>query len=247
MIFDVIKTYIKFQEEVLCCSQLLIIPFMLKNWVLFSNLDNSRYVLIICVYDIELMAVFLGGPNNNTNDLYIYQPLGWYDARFWVSVAMSKLSFSNEDQCPAQCNENYQKTQNVVGVQKRMINMLGSVINETDDLIQSLSSSAFGDDLTKYQEISSLARKLSTVFSKLPWVNKEIGKMIMKMIKMEKEEYNSDFGDDDDFDDDDDDEDHSRPWPKPGPNRPRPNHLKYSLPNKCKLRYHYISLLFQIM
>ena len=158
---------------------------------------------------------------------------------------MSKLSFSNEDQCPAQCNENYQKTQNVVGVQKRMINMLGSVINETDDLIQSLSSSAFGDDLTKYQEISSLARKLSTVFSKLPWVNKEIGKMIMKMIKMEKEEYNSDFGDDDDFDDDDDDEDHSRPWPKPGPNRPRPNHLKYSLPNKRKLRYHYISLLFQ--
>ena len=158
---------------------------------------------------------------------------------------MSKLSFSNEDQCPAQCNENYQKTQNVVGVQKRMINMLGSVINETDDLIQSLSSSAFGDDLTKYQEISSLARKLSTVFSKLPGVNKEIGKMIMKMIKMEKEEYNSDFGDDDDFDDDDDEEDHSRPWPKPGPNRPRPNHLKYSLPNKCKLRYHYISLLFQ--
>ena len=125
--------------------------------------------------------------------------------------------------------------------------MLGSVINETDDLIQSLSSSAFGDDLTKYQEISSLARKLSTVFSKLPWVNKEIGKMIMKMIKMEKEEYNSDFGDDDDFDDDDDDEDHSRPWPKPGPNRPRPNHLKYSLPNKRKLRYHYISLLFQII
>ena len=156
---------------------------------------------------------------------------------------MFKLSFSNEDQCPAQCNENYKKTQNVVGIQKQMINMLGSVINETDDLIQSLSSSAFGDDLTKYQEISSLARKLSTAFSKLPWVNKEIGKMIMKMIKMEKEEYNSDFGDDDDFDDDDDEEDHSRPWPKPGPNRPRPNHLKYSLPNKRKLIYHYISLL----
>ena len=71
MIFDVKKTYIQFQEEVLCCSRLQIIPFMLKNWVLFSNLDNSRYVLIICVYDIELMAV-LGGPNNNTNDLYIY-------------------------------------------------------------------------------------------------------------------------------------------------------------------------------
>ena len=120
-----------------------------------------------------------------------------------------------------------------------MINMLGSVINETDDLIQSLSSSAFGDDLTKYQEISSLARKLSTVFSKLPWVNKEIGKMIMKMIKIEKEEYNNDFGDDDDFDDDDfedddDDDDHSQPWPKPGPKKPRSNHLKYALPNNRK-------------
>ena len=57
MIFDVMKTYIQFQEEVLCCSRLQIIPFMLKNWVLFSNLDNSRYVLIICVYDVELMAV----------------------------------------------------------------------------------------------------------------------------------------------------------------------------------------------
>ena len=132
-----------------------------------------------------------------------------------------------------------------------MINMLGSVINETDDLIQGLSTSKFGDDLTKYQEISSLARKLSTAFSKLPWVNKEIGKMIMKMIKMEKEEYHNDFRDDDDFDDDDDDdeidddeddEDHSRPWPKPGHKRPPPNHLKYSLPNKRKLIYHYISL-----
>ena len=59
MIFDVIKTYIQFQEEVLCCSRLQIIPCMLKNWVLFSNLDNSRYVLIICVYDIELLAVLL--------------------------------------------------------------------------------------------------------------------------------------------------------------------------------------------
>ena len=154
---------------------------------------------------------------------------------------MFKLSFSNEDQCPAQCNENYKKTQNVVGIQKQMINMLGSVINETDDLIQGLSTSEFGDDLTKYQEISSLARKLSTTFSNLPWANKEIGKMMMKMIRMGKEEYNNEFeddddfdDDDDDFDDDDDDYDRPRPRPNPGPVRPRPNHLKYALPNKRK-------------
>ena len=147
---------------------------------------------------------------------------------------MFKLSFSNEDQCPAQCNENYQKTQNVVGIQKQMINTLGSVINETDDLIQGLSTSEFGDDLAKYQEISSLARKLSTTFSNLPWANKEIGKMVMKMIRMGKEEYNNEFEDDDDFDDDDDDYDHPRPRPIPGTIRPRPNHLKYALPNKRK-------------
>ena len=142
---------------------------------------------------------------------------------------MSKMSFSNEDQCPAQCDEKYRKTQNVVGLHKRLINMIGSLINQTDDVIQGLSNTEFDDDLTKYKDISSLARKMSTVFASLPWVNREIGKMVIKMIEMDlKEDYYDD-------DDDDDDDDYDEPKRRPPTFGPRPNPLRYSLSDERML------------
>ena len=160
-----------------------------------------------------------------------FQPLTWYDTRFWVSSAMLKLSALNEDQCPAQCDEKYKKTQNIVGIHKRMIDMAGLVINQTDDLIQGMSeysNTEFNNDLTKYKDISSLARKLATMFSKIPWVNREVTKMMMKMMKEEMS---------DDMDDDDYDDDYGNGYPRPGPrppNRPGPNPLRYTLSDERK-------------
>ena len=143
---------------------------------------------------------------------------------------MLKLSALNEDQCPAQCDEKYKKTQNIVGIHKRMIDMAGLVINQTDDLIQGMSeysNTDFNNDLTKYKDISSLARKLATVFSKIPWVNREVTKMMMKMMK---EEMNDD--DNEDYDNGDFDDGYGNRYPRPGPrppNRAGPNPLRYTL------------------
>ena len=104
--------------------------------------------------------------------------------------------------------------------------MAGLVINQTDDLIQGMSeysNTEFNNDLTKYKDISSLARKLATVFSKIPWVNREVTKMMMKMMKEEMS---------DDMDEDDYDDDYGNGYPRPGPrppNRPGPNPLRYTL------------------
>ena len=150
----------------------------------------------------------------------------WYDLRFWVSSAMIKLSGLNEDQCPAQCDEAYKKTQNIFGIHKRMIDMAEKVINQTDDLIQGMteySNTEFNNDLAKYKDISSLARKLANVFSRIPWVNREVTKMMMKMMKEEMDDYD----DEDDFDDD-----YGNKYPRPGPrppNRARPNPLRFTL------------------
>ena len=139
---------------------------------------------------------------------------------------MIKMSALNEDQCPAQCDEKYKQTQNVVGVHKTMIEMMSTAINETDDIIQGMTNSEFADELVKYKDISSLARKLSNVFTKLPLVKRSFSKMLMKMMKMV---------------DNDDNEDEGgyprpgpgpRPWPPgPGPRIPS-NDLKYSLSNE---------------
>ena len=148
---------------------------------------------------------------------------------------MIKLSALNEDQCPAQCDEKYKKTQNIVGIHKRMLDMAGLLINQTDDLIQGMSeysNTEFNNDLTKYKDISSLARKLATVFSQIPWVNREVTKMLMKMMKEEMDE---------DEDEDDYDGDYGNGYPRPGPrpsrphpNRPRPNPLRYTLSDESK-------------
>ena len=137
---------------------------------------------------------------------------------------MVKMSALNEDQCPAQCDEKYKQTQNVVGLNKRMIEMMSSAINETDDLIQGMSNSEFNDELTKYKDISSLARKLSNVFTKIPWAKREISKMLMKFMMDEIKE-------------DRDEREYPRPRPgprpKPGPN-PWHDDLKYSLPDASR-------------
>ena len=152
---------------------------------------------------------------------------------------MIKMSALNEDQCPAQCDEKYKQTQNVVGLHKRMVEMMSAAINETDNLIQGMSNSEFNGELTKYKDISSLARKLSNVFTKIPWAKREISKMLAKWMEMEADE-------------DREENSYPRPGPDPrpfppGPGRrpfppgpgPRPsqNDLKYSLPDESRSNY----------
>ena len=132
------------------------------------------------------------------------------------------MSGVNQDQCPEQCDVKYKKTQEVVGVPRQMIDMITKLVNETDDIIQGLTNTKFKDDLTKYKNISALARTLSTVLTKMPWVNRQVGKMLMKLIRMGRNDHGGDDG---------------RPYPprprppRPGPrpNRPRPNPLRYRL------------------
>ena len=105
--------------------------------------------------------------------------------------------------------------------------MMSAAMNETDNLIQGMSNSEFNDELTKYKDISSLARKLSNVLTKIPWAKREISKMLFKMMKM---------GDDDEEDKDEDG--YPRPGPRPSPPRPgprpSPDHIKYSLPDESR-------------
>ena len=96
---------------------------------------------------------------------------------------MFKLSFGNEDQCPEQCKEKYKQTQEVVGMHDRLINTIGRLLNGTDDLIQGMESIAYETDLQKYQDVSSLAREVFSIFSDIPKAKRQIAKMIMKLIK----------------------------------------------------------------
>ena len=108
--------------------------------------------------------------------------------RMWASLAMFKLSFGNKDQCKSQCNEKYEKTQKVVGIQKQLIDMMGKVLNETDNIMQGMptSRSAFPNDLQKYKDVSELARDMMSTFMQIPMANRHIAKMMMKLIKHEK-------------------------------------------------------------
>ena len=130
--------------------------------------------------------------------------------RMWTSLAMFKLSFGNKDQCKSQCDEKYAKTQEVVGIQKQLIDMMGKVLNETDNIVQGMptSRSAFPNDLQKYKDVSGLARDLMSTFMQIPRANRHIAKMMMKLIKHEKKPaLDDDDDDDDDYDNDDDGDD----------------------------------------
>ena len=115
--------------------------------------------------------------------------------RMWASLAMFKLSFGNKDQCKSQCDEKYEQTQKVVGVQKQLIDMMGKVLNETDDIVQGrpISRSAFPKDLQKYKDVSGLARDMMSTFMQIPMANRHIAKMMMKLIKHEIEGENTIF------------------------------------------------------
>ena len=104
---------------------------------------------------------------------------------------MSKLSFSNQDQCPSQCDKKYREIQEAVGIQKRVIDMVGRVINDTNDVIQDMSNRDFNSDLQKYQDMSQLARDLFNVFTKIPKSNRFIRKMMMKMMKDDVDDENN--------------------------------------------------------
>ena len=99
---------------------------------------------------------------------------------------MFKLSNSNEDQCPLQCDMKYQETKNAPNIQKTMIEKVGKVINDTDDVIQRMRSSDFNDDLAKYKDVSQMIRDLYSAFSSIPKTQRVMAKMMMKMIKGDK-------------------------------------------------------------
>ena len=96
---------------------------------------------------------------------------------------MLKLAIANEDQCPAQCNEKYMQTQKVIGVHDSFMSTIGQLLNETDDIIQGMESSTFEEDLKKYQDVSELIREVFNIFSGIPKSNRQLAKLIMKLIK----------------------------------------------------------------
>ena len=103
---------------------------------------------------------------------------------------MFKLSFSNQDQCPSQCDRKYRQTQEAVGINKKLIDMVGRVINDTDDVIQGMRNTEFANDLEKYKDVSQLGRDLFTAFIAIPKANRFIGKMMMKMMKDDRPRNN---------------------------------------------------------
>ena len=98
------------------------------------------------------------------------------------------MSIATEDQCPAQCAEKYRQTQNIVGLHDNFMNKIGKLINETDDVIQGIGSTEFEDDLIKYQDMSKLFRQLFNIFSEIPRTNRQMAKLMMKMIKHDSKE-----------------------------------------------------------
>ena len=117
-----------------------------------------------------------------------YQPLEFHDGRLWSSLVMFKLSSVNQDQCPFECSMKYQETKNAPNVLKTMIEKVGKVINDTDDVIQRMRNSDFSDDLSKYKDISQLVRDLYTTFSNIPKTNRLMAKWMMKMIGGDKKD-----------------------------------------------------------
>ena len=114
-------------------------------------------------------------------------------------MAALKSAIATEDKCPAQCAEKFRQTQNVVGQHDNFMNKIGRFINETDDAIQGLGSTEFENDLIKYKDVSNLVRELFSIFSETPRTNRQMAKIMMKMMKF------------------DDKEDQNRPKPKPRP------------------------------
>ena len=98
---------------------------------------------------------------------------------------------ATEDQCPAQCAEKYRQTQNVVGLHDNFMNKIGKFINETDDVIQGIENTEYEDDLIKYQEMSQLLRQLFNIFSETPRTNRQMAKLMMRMIKHDSKEDKS--------------------------------------------------------
>ena len=114
-------------------------------------------------------------------------------------MAALKSAIATEDKCPAQCAEKFKQTQNIVGQHDNFMNKVGRLINETDDVIQGLGSTEFETDLIKYKDVSNLVRQLFNIFSETPRTNRQMAKIMMKMMKF------------------DDKEDQTRPRPKPRP------------------------------
>ena len=112
--------------------------------------------------------------------------MDFHDGRLWSSLAMLKLSAVNTDQCPSQCDKKYRETQGVVGITKRMIDMVGRVINTTDDVIQKLSRSEFPDDLGTLKDVSYLIRNLYNTLTTMPKSQKLISKGMAKMLSVKR-------------------------------------------------------------
>ena len=75
-----------------------------------------------------------------------------------------------------------------------MLEKLGKVINDTDDVIQRMRNSDFNDDLSKFKDISQMLRELYQAFSFIPKTNRLMGKMMMKMINGGKKDRRSHNG-----------------------------------------------------
>jgi hypothetical protein len=137
------------------------------------------------------------------NIVFIVKPLEWNDQNLWHNLAMLKLAIANEDQCPAQCNEKYKQTHKVIGVHDSFISTVGKLLNETDDIIQGMESSEFEEDLKKYQDVSELIREVFNIFMEIPKTNRQMAKMMMKLIKLDNDggKHNG--------------QNHPRPRPKP--------------------------------
>ena len=112
--------------------------------------------------------------------------MDFHDGRLWSSLAMLKLSAVNTDQCPSQCDEKYRETQGVVGITKRMIDMVGRVVNTTDDVIQGLSRSEFPSDLGTLKDVSYLIQNLYNTFTTIPKSQSLISKGIAKMLSVKR-------------------------------------------------------------
>ena len=112
-----------------------------------------------------------------------------------------KSAIATEDKCPAQCAEKFKQAQNVVGLHDNFMNKIEKLINETDDVIQGIGSTEFEDDLIKYQDVSKLVRQLFNIFSEIPKTNRQMAKLMMKMMKFDGKE----------------DDPRPRPRPKPQP------------------------------
>ena len=103
-------------------------------------------------------------------------------------MAALKSAIATEDKCPAQCAAKFRQTQNIVGQHDNFMNKIGRLINETDDAIQGLGSTEFENDLIKYKDVSNLVRQLFSIFSETPRTNRQMAKMMMKMMKLDEKE-----------------------------------------------------------